>query len=130
MTFKPVSGIMAAALGILSIAALYYVYYKSSSDTLAESKKQLSDIQESKRHSFEEAEKALSYTKKEYTQVLEYWQGWLKDNGFNIELDRNGIFALIDSIRKVKELIREKENIEKELDYVSRRAGTFNDRVK
>ena len=129
MTFKPVSGIMAAALGILSIAALYYVYYKSSSDTLAESKKQLLAIQESKRHSFEEAEKVLSDTKKEYSQVLENWQGWLKDNGFSIELDRNGIFALIESIRKVKELIREKENTEKELEHVSRRACTFNDRV-
>ncbi len=129
MTFKPVSGIMAAALGILSIAALYYVYYKSSNDTFAESKKQLLAIQESKRCSFEETKKALSETKKEYFQVLEVWRGWLKDNGFSIELDRNGIFALIDSIRKVKELIREREDTEKELECVSRRACAFNDRV-
>ncbi len=129
MTFKPVSGIMAAFLGILSITALYYVYYKSSSDTLAESKKQLLDILESKKHSVEEAEKTLSDSKKEYIQTLKIWQNWLKDNRFSLEFDRNGIFNLIDSIRKVKELIREKENTEKELEHISERVCIFIDRV-
>ncbi len=87
------------------------------------------DILESKRHSVEEAEKALSESKQEYHQILKIWQDWLKDNGFSIELDRNGIFALIESIRKVKELIREKENSERELKHVSRRACIFKDRV-
>ncbi|MHC4267922.1 MAG: ATP-binding protein [Planctomycetota bacterium] len=129
MTFKPVSGIMATALGILSIAALYYVYCKSSSDTLEESKKQLLDILESKNQSVEEAAKTLSGTKEEYHQALNIWQNWLKENGFSMELDRNGIFTLIESIRRVKELIREKESAEKELEHVSRRACIFNDRV-
>ncbi len=129
MTFKPISGIMAAFLGILSITALYYVYYKSSSDTFAESKKQLLDILESKKHSVDEAEKTLSDSKKEYIQTLKIWQNWLKDNRFSLEFDRNGIFNLIDSIRKVKELIREKENTEKELEHISERACIFIDRV-
>ncbi len=129
MTFKPVSGIMAAALGILSIAALYYVYYKSSSDTLEESRKQLFNILDLKRQSIKDAEKALVDTKKEYNQVLKIWQEWLKDNGFSTELDRNGIFALIESIRKAKGLIREKESAEKELEHVKKRARTYIDRV-
>ena len=129
MTFKPVSGIMAVVLGILSITALYYVYYKSSTDTLEESKKQLLDILESKRKSVEEAEKALIDSKEGYHQILKIWQDWLKDNGFSTELDRNGIFALIESIRKAKELIREKENTEKELEHIKARAYTYIDRV-
>ena len=100
ITFKPISGIMAAVLGIISIAALYYVYYKSASDTLDESKEQLLDIMESKKQSIEGAEKALSDANDEYQRVCKKWQGWLQNNGFSIELDRNGIFALIESIRK------------------------------
>ncbi len=129
MTFKPISGIMATVLGILSIAALYYVYYKSSTDTLEESKKQLSDIQESKRQYVEEVENALINTNTGYHQALTIWQDWLKNNGFSTELDSNGIFTLIESIKKAKELIRDKVNTEKELEYIRERACTFNDRV-
>jgi len=57
ITFKPVSGIMAAVLGIMFITALYYVYYKKASDTLDESKEQLSNIMESKKQSIVVAEK-------------------------------------------------------------------------
>jgi uncharacterized protein YhaN len=129
ITFKPVSGIMAAVLGIISIAALYYVYYKSASDTLDESKEQLSNIMESKKQSIMEAEKALSDAKDEYQRVCKKWQGWLQHNGFNTELDRNGIFSLIESVRKVKELIRKKEDAEKVLQHVKERARTYLDRV-
>jgi len=128
-TFKPVSGIIATVLGIISIAALYYVYYKSASDTLDESKEQLSNIMESKRHSIVEAEKILSDAKDEYQKVFEKWQGWIQNNGFSTELDRNGIFALIESVRKVKELIRKKEDAEKELQHVKGRSHTYLNRV-
>jgi uncharacterized protein YhaN len=104
ITFNPVAGIMAAILGIMSIAALYYIYNKSSSGTLDESKEQLLNILESRKKSIEKAEKALLDTKDEYQQALGKWQGWLRDNGFSTELDRNGIFALVESVRKVKEL--------------------------
>jgi uncharacterized protein YhaN len=120
---------MAAVLGIISIAALYYVYYKSASDTLDESKEQLSNIMESKKQSIVEAEKTLSDAKDEYQQVFEKWQGWLQNNGFSTELDRNGIFALIESARKARELIRKKEDTEQELQHVKKRARTYLDRV-
>ena len=64
---------------------------------------------ETRRRSIEEAEKAFSDAKDEYRQACEKWQGWLRDNGFSTELDRNGIFDLIESVKKVKELIRKKE---------------------
>ncbi|ODS30813.1 MAG: Chromosome partition protein Smc [Candidatus Scalindua rubra] len=129
MTFKPVSGIMALVLGAMIIAALYYIYKKSSSGTLGESKEQLIDILEARKKSIEEAEKALSNAKDEYQQSLEKWQGWLRDNGFSTDLDRNGIFALAESVRKVKELIRKKEDAEKELQHVKERAHSYLDRV-
>ncbi len=129
ITFKPVSGIMATVLGFVSIAALYYIYYKSASDTLDDSKEQLSNIMESKKQSIVTAEKALSDAKDEYQQVCKKWQGWLQNNGFSTELDRNGIFALIESIRRIKELIRKKEDAEKALQHVKERARTYLDRV-
>ena len=129
MTFKPVSGIMAVILGIMSIAALYYVYKKSSSDTSGESKEQLLDILEARKKSIEEAEKAFSDIKDEYQRTLEKWQGWLRDNGFSTELDRNGIFALTESVRKVKELIRKKEDLEKKLQHIKERAYSYLERV-
>ncbi|MBZ0108869.1 MAG: AAA family ATPase [Candidatus Scalindua rubra] len=129
ITFKPVSGIMATALGFVSIAALYYVYYKSASDTLDDSKEQLSNIMESKRQSIAVAEKVLSESKDEYQQVCRKWQDWLQNNGFSTELDRNGIFALIESIRKIKELIRKSEDAEKTLQQARERAHTYLDRV-
>ena len=94
-----------------------------------ESKKQLSDIMETRKQSIEEAEKALSDAKDEYQQACEKWQGWLRDNGFSTELDRNGIFDLIESVKKVKELIRKKEVSEKELQHVEERARSYLDRV-
>ncbi|MBC8550773.1 MAG: AAA family ATPase [Candidatus Brocadiales bacterium] len=129
ITFKPVSGIMATVLGFVSITALYYVYYKSASDTLDDSKEQLSNIMESKKHSIVLAEKVLSEAKDEYQEVYKKWQGWLQNNGFSTELDRNGIFALIESIRKIKELIRKNEDAEKALQHVKERAHTYLDRV-
>ena len=129
ITFKPVSGIMAAALGIISIAALYYVYYKSASDTLDDSKEQLSNIMESKKQSIVAADKALSETNDEYQRVCKKWEGWLQNSGFSTELDRNGIFALIESIRRTKDLIRKKEDVEKALQHVNERASTYLDRV-
>ena len=44
ITFKPISGIMAAVLGLVSIAAVYYVYWKSASNFSDDSKEQLSNI--------------------------------------------------------------------------------------
>ncbi len=129
ITFKPVSGIMAAVLGIISIAASYYVYYKSTSGTLDESKERLLNIMESKKKSIMIAEKELADAKDEYQRVCRKWQGWLQNNGFSTELDRNGIFALIESVRKVKELIRKKEGVEKELQHVKERGHTYLDRV-
>ncbi|MHC4320942.1 MAG: ATP-binding protein [Planctomycetota bacterium] len=129
ITFKPVSGIMATVLGFAFIAALYYVYYKSASDSLDDSKEQLSNIMESKKQSIVVAEKVLSEAKNDYQQVCKKWQGWLQNNGFSTELDRNGIFALIESIRKIKELIRKKEDAEKTLQHAKERARTYLDRV-
>jgi uncharacterized protein YhaN len=129
ITFKPVSGIMAAVLGIMFIAALYYVYYKNASDTLDESKEQLSNIMESKKQSIVVSEKVLSAAKDEYQRVCSKWQDWLQNSGFSTELDRNGIFALIESIRRIKELIRKKEDAEKILLHVNERARTYLDRV-
>ena len=129
ITFKPISGIMAAVLGIISIAALYYIYYKSASGSLDESKEQLLNIMESKKQSIVEAEKTLSDANNEYQRVCKKWQSWLGKNGFSTGLDRNGIFALIESVRKVKELIRKKEDTEKELQHIKGRARTYLDRV-
>ena len=129
ITFKPVSGVLFTVIGIMAIAALYYVYYKSASDALDESKKQLSDILKARNQSIEEANKALSDAKDEYQQACRKWQGWLRDNGFSTELDRNGIFDLIESVRKVKELIRKKEESKKELQHVEERARSYLDRV-
>ena len=129
ISFKPVSGILFTAIGIMAIAALYYVYYKSASDALEESKKQLSEIMEARKQSIEDAEKAFSDAKDEYQQACEKWQGWLRNNGFSTELDRNGIFGLIESVKKVKELIRKKEESEKELQHVEKRARSYLDRV-
>ena len=129
ITFKPVSGIMAAILGVISITALYYIYYKSASGSLDESKEQPLNIMESKKPSIAEAEKMLSNANDEYQRVCRKWQIWLSNNGFSTGLDRNGIFALIESVRKVKELIRKKEDADKELQYTSERAGTYLDRV-
>jgi uncharacterized protein YhaN len=111
------------------IAALYYVYYKKASDTLDESKEQLSNIMESKKQSIGIADKALSDVKDEYQRVCKKWEGWLQNSGFSTELDRNGIFALIESIRRIKELIRKKEDAEKALQHVNERASTYLDRV-
>ncbi|GAX62044.1 hypothetical protein SCALIN_C28_0246 [Candidatus Scalindua japonica] len=129
ITFKPISGIMAAVLGITAIAALYYVYYKSAAVTLEESKEQLSNIMESKKQSIEKAEIALSGAKDEYQQTVAKWQDWLRNRGFSIELDRNGIFALIESVRRIKELIRKKEEAENELQQVNKRAHKYLDRI-
>jgi uncharacterized protein YhaN len=130
LTFnKPVSGITAAVLGILSIAAIYYVYYKSASDALDESKGQLLDILETRKTSIEEAEKSLADAKDEYRQALGKWQGWLRDNGVSTELDRNGIFDLIESVRKARELVRKKEDAEKKLQHIKERSHTYLGRV-
>ncbi|MHC4307919.1 MAG: ATP-binding protein, partial [Planctomycetota bacterium] len=129
ITFKPVSGIMATVLGLVAIAALYYVYYKSARDILDDSEEQLSNIMEEKKQSIVTAEKALSETRDEYQRVCKKWQGWLQDNGFSTELDRNVIFALIESIRKIKELIRKKEDPGKILQHVKKRASKYLDRV-
>ena len=130
ITFKPISGIMAAVLGLMSIAAVYYVYWKSANNFSDDSKEQLSNIMKSKKHSISAAEKQLSEANEEYRQVLKKWQDWLQNNGFSAELDRNGIFALIESIRKIKELIRKREDTKKRHCYTpSERARTYLDRV-
>ncbi|MBT3881122.1 MAG: AAA family ATPase [Candidatus Scalindua sp.] len=129
ITFKPVSGIMAAVIGVISIAALYYIYYKSASSSLDESKEQLLNIMESKKLSIMKAEKMLSDANDEYQRVCKKWQIWLGNNGFSTGLDRNGIFALIESVRKVKELIRKKKDADKELQHSRERADTYLDRI-
>ena len=129
ITFKPVSGIMATVLGLVAIAALYYVYYKSASETLDDSKEQLSNIIKSKKQAIVIAEKMLSEVKEDYLRVHKKWQDWLQNGGFSIGLDRNGIFALIESIRKIKEMVRKKEEEEKTLQHVKARACTYLDRI-
>ncbi len=129
ITFMPVSGIMATVLGLLAIAALYYVYYKSASEALDDSKEQLSNIMKSKTRSIEIAEKMLSEVKDDYLRVHKKWQDWLQSSGFSIELDRDGISALIESIRKIKDLIRKKEDEEKALQHVKARTRTYLDRI-
>ena len=129
ITFKPVSGIMATVLGLVAIAAIYYVYYKSASEALDDSKEQLSNIIKSKKQAIVIAEKMLSEVKDDYLRVHKKWQDWLQNGGFSIGLDRNGIFALIESIRKIKELVRKKEEEEKALQHVKARARTYLDRI-
>jgi uncharacterized protein YhaN len=84
---------------------------------------------EARKQSIEEAEKALSDAKDECRQACEKWQSWLRDNGFSTDLDRNGIFDLIESVKKARELIRKKEESEKELQHVEERAHSYLDRV-
>jgi uncharacterized protein YhaN len=84
---------------------------------------------ESKKQSIVVSEKLLSAAKVEYQRVCRKWQDWLQNSGFSTELDRNGIFALIESIRRIKELIRKKEDAEKTLLHVNERASTYLYRV-
>jgi uncharacterized protein YhaN len=127
-TLKPVSGIIVVILGFIAIA-FYYFYYKTPKSYPDESKEQLLDILGARKKSIGEAEKALSNAKDEYQRALEKWQGWLRDNGFSTELDRNGIFGLIESVRKDRELIRKKEEAEKKLQHVKERSHTYLGRV-
>ncbi|MEK6764869.1 MAG: AAA family ATPase [Planctomycetota bacterium] len=127
-TLKPISGIIVVILGFIAIA-FYYFYYKIPKSYPDESKEQLPDILGARKKSIGEAEKALSNAKDEYQRALEKWQGWLRDNGFSTEMDRNGIFDLIESVRKARELIRKKEEAEKKLQHVEERAHTYLGRV-
>ena len=127
-TVKPISGIIVVVSGFVALAFCYFCY-KTPKVYPGESKEQPPDILGVRKKSIEEAEKALSNAKDEYKRASGKWQGWLRDNGFSTELDRNGIFALVESVRKVKELIRKKKDAEKELQYVEKRACTYLDRV-
>ncbi len=127
-TVKPISGIIIVILGFIAIA-FYYFYHKTPKAHPDESKEQLPDILGARKKSIEEAEKALSDAKDEYRQACEKWQGWLRDNGFSTELDRNGIFDLIESVRKARELIRKKEESEKKLQHIEERARSYLSRV-
>lgn len=127
-TLKPVSGIIVVILGFIAMA-FYYSYYKTPKSYPDESKEQLLDILGARKKSIEEAEKSLIDAKDKYQRALEKWQGWLRDNGFSTELDRNGIFGLIESVRKDRELIRKKEEAEKKLQHVKDRSHTYLGRV-
>jgi uncharacterized protein YhaN len=127
-TLKPVSGIIVVILGFIAIA-FYYFYYKTPKSYPDESKEQLLDILGARKKSIEKAEKSLIDAKDKYQRALEKWQGWLRDNGFSTELDRNGIFGLIESVRKDRELIRKKEEAEKKLQHVKERSHTYLGRV-
>lgn len=127
-TLKPVSGIIVVILGFIAIA-FYYFYYKTPKSYPDESKEQLLDILGARKTSIEKAEKSLIDAKDKYQRALEKWQGWLRDNGFSTELDRNGIFGLIESVRKDRELIRKKEEAEKKLQHVKDRSHTYLGRV-
>lgn len=127
-TLKPISGIIVVILGFIAIA-FYCFYYKTPKFCPDESKEQLPDILGARKKSIEKAEKSLIDAKDKYQRALEKWQGWLRDNGFSTYLDRNGIFDLIESVRKARELIRKKEEAEKKLQHVEERAHTYLGRV-
>ena len=127
-TLKPISGIIVVILGFIAIAFCYF-YYKTPKSYPDESKEQLPDILGARKKSIEETEKALSNAKDEHKRALGKWQGWLRDNRFSIELDRNGIFDLIESVRKARELIRKKKEAEKKLQHVEERSHTYLGRV-
>ena len=127
-TLKPISGIIVVILGFIAIAFCYF-YYKTPKSYPDESKEQLPDILGARKKSIEETEKALSNAKDEHKRALGKWQGWLRDNRFSTELDRNGIFDLIESVRKARELIRKKKEAEKKLQHVEERAHTYLGRV-
>ena len=127
-TLKPISGIIVVILGFIAIAFCYF-YYKTPKSYPDESKEQLPDILGARKKSIEETEKALSNAKDEHKRALGKWQGWLRDNRFSTELDRNGIFDLIESVRKARELIRKKKEAEKKLQHVEERSHTYLGRV-
>src|SRR3989338_5274387 len=127
-TLKPISGIIVVILGFIAIAFCYF-YYKTPKSYPDESKEQLPDILGARKKSIEETEKTLSNAKDEHKRALGKWQGWLRDNRFSTELDRNGIFDLIESVRKARELIRKKKEAEKKLQHVEERSHTYLGRV-
>ncbi|MDR4498106.1 MAG: AAA family ATPase [Candidatus Scalindua sp.] len=129
MTYKPLSGVFALMAGFVPIAILYYFCNVLPRAYKKESKEQQMLVMNARERSIEEAEKLLNDARERHEMIVGKWQQWLRNNGFSEGLDRDGIFDLVETIRRVKGVISKRKDAESKLLYVRKRAKTYIDRL-
>ncbi len=125
ITYKPISGIISLTVILFIIAGLYYLYNVVPKAFKAESREQQMIVLDARERSIEEAEKSLAAARERYKIVLGGWQAWLRDHGFKGGLDRDGIFDLVEAIKRAKSIIGKRKDVESRIKSVNKRAHTY-----
>lgn len=128
ITLGPIAGIITAVFGAIIITTLYYLKRVPEEDTDESNSRQML-ILKARRKSIVDAVKLLRAAREEHKNALGEWQEWLRDSGFGIELDRDGVFVRIDTIKKIKDHLRNKDEAVNGLENIKKRAQLYLDRV-
>ncbi len=125
ITYKPLYGIISVAAGLVIGAALYYLYNVVPKVYKANTREQQGIVMCARTRSIEDAEKLLEDARARHEMVLCRWQEWLRSNGFNEGLDRDGMIDLVESVKKTKSLIGKRNEAESRFVSARKRANIY-----